>query len=134
MIKLGFTGTRKGMTERQRQCLAYLLRDLRILELHHGDCVGADAQADEAARHVALMRVVHPPTDQKARAFCNVADDNRCTTRERRPYLERNRDIVDETDVLIAAPKGMREEPRSGTWATVRYARKLGKRIVILYP
>jgi outer membrane protein insertion porin family len=47
--------------------------------------------------------------------------------------LDRNRAIVDSCDVLIACPKGP-EEQRSGTWATVRYARKQKKRIVIIWP
>jgi hypothetical protein len=32
--------------------------------------------------------------------------------------------VRDPADVLIAAPKGFSEEVRSGTWATVRLARK----------
>ena len=39
----------------------------------------------------------------------------------------------DETDMLVACPKGP-EEVRSGTWSTVRFARKRGKRIVIIMP
>lgn len=53
--------------------------------------------------------------------------------REPLPYLARNCVIVDEADILLACPKGP-EEQRSGTWATVRYARKQNKRIVIVYP
>jgi hypothetical protein len=62
---------------------------------------------------------VHPPTDDRKRAFCtgNGADW------EPKPYLERNHDIVDETTILIACPNG-EERMRSGTWATVRYARQ----------
>jgi predicted Rossmann fold nucleotide-binding protein DprA/Smf involved in DNA uptake len=48
--------------------------------------------------------------------------------------LDRNRDIVDAAAVLIAAPKEMTETLRSGTWATVRYARKQGKQVWIVWP
>jgi predicted Rossmann fold nucleotide-binding protein DprA/Smf involved in DNA uptake len=48
--------------------------------------------------------------------------------------LERNKDIVSESDFLIAAPDSKKERLRSGTWATVRHARKLGKRVMILEP
>jgi predicted Rossmann fold nucleotide-binding protein DprA/Smf involved in DNA uptake len=40
---------------------------------------------------------------------------------------------VNETGVLVAMPDGP-EELRSGTWATVRYARKQGKDGRIIYP
>lgn len=53
---------------------------------------------------------------------------------EPRPPLERNRDVVDASDVLLACPGGMAEEQRSGTWATIRYARKAGKPVVIVWP
>lgn len=46
--------------------------------------------------------------------------------------LARNRRIVAAVDVLIAAPETDREELRSGTWATIRYARAAGKPVVML--
>jgi hypothetical protein len=48
--------------------------------------------------------------------------------------LERNRDIVDATVALLAGPDGNRERQRSGTWATVRYARGIGNRPVAILP
>ena len=49
-------------------------------------------------------------------------------------YLERNHDIVDETDMLIATPGEEQEVQRSGTWATIRYARKQKRTILTIYP
>lgn len=49
-------------------------------------------------------------------------------------YLARNHDIVDAAGLLIAAPSGPAEKRRSGTWATVRHARKQGTRIWIVLP
>jgi hypothetical protein len=49
--------------------------------------------------------------------------------------LTRNQKIVTDCDVLIACPKAMQEEQRgSGTWMTIRYARKVEKRYVVIYP
>lgn len=76
-----------------------------------------------------LWVVIHPPKDESKRAF-SIADE----VRGAKPYLQRNKDIVDETDVLIATPKGNEEELRSGVWATIRYARKQKKKIVIIFP
>jgi hypothetical protein len=50
-----------------------------------------------------------------------------------REYLQRNRDIVDATDVLLAAPDGP-ERVRSGTWSTVRYAYRAGRGVLLVMP
>jgi hypothetical protein len=53
---------------------------------------------------------------------------------EAKPPLERNEDIVDfGRDLLIAAPLQMVEVVRSGTWHTVRYARKKKVTVEILW-
>ena len=71
---------------------------------------------------------------------CNIEDKRAhvshsvLTTKRIKPPLDRNRDIVDACDVLIATPKDFVEELRSGTWATVRYARKQRKPLVIVWP
>jgi len=51
---------------------------------------------------------------------------------EAKPYLDRNQDIVDGADILIAAPNEDKEIVRSGTWSTVRYARKSKKKIILV--
>ena len=50
------------------------------------------------------------------------------------PYLERNKEIVASSNLLIACPVGDKEELRSGTWSTVRFARKICTELVIVYP
>lgn len=45
--------------------------------------------------------------------------------------LERNRFLVDHTQILLAVYNG---EYRGGTAATVRYARKLGRRLTVIDP
>lgn len=47
--------------------------------------------------------------------------------------LDRNRDIVEAAEVLIACPDGP-ERQRSGTWATIRHALRVGKPVVIVWP
>ena len=127
---VGFTGTRKGMTEKQKSELKWVIFEYlqysAIKEVHHGDCVGADSEFHHVMQDLTV--VIHPPEDDRYRANCrgNII-------LEPKPYLERNHDIVDACDVLIATPEGP-EKQRSGTWATIRYARKLGKHIVIVDP
>ena len=125
-MKIGFTGTRKGMSGLQKEQLAYILalfvrgditRKLLMTEFHHGDCPdGADQEADEIARGFMCYRIYrYWPEKPTPKAL-----------------LARDRKIAELCDVLIAAPETDRERMRSGTWATVRYARKARKPVVML--
>jgi hypothetical protein len=125
--KLGFTGTRKGMTDKQKKLVRLFVENLGPVEVHHGDCVGADS--DFADITESLKVVIHPPTNSSHRAWC-CAD----IKRPPKPYIERNHDIVDDTDCLIATPDSFEEVLRSGTWATIRWAQKQKKPILIVYP
>jgi hypothetical protein len=53
---------------------------------------------------------------------------------EPKPYRVRNRDIVRDTETLIATPSEPVELLRSGTWSTVRFARKLGRAVWVILP
>ena len=132
-MKVGFTGTRQGFTEPQSNAFANLMRNAEsVSEFQHGSCKGADIQAAYRLPR-RIKRVAHPGTDANGENP-HYARDEKATILEPKPYLVRNHDIVDATQVLIACPAGMKEELRSGTWATVRYARKQGKAITIIYP
>ena len=128
-MDIGFTGTKKGMTPIQKVEVQLIFEKLRATTLHHGDCIGADDDAHSIALKIGMSVVLHPPIREGARAFCKGS------IREVYPksYLARNRDIVDESKILVATPAGP-ELTRSGTWATVRYARKKNKTIYIIYP
>lgn len=122
---LGFTGTRTGLSPEQGEQLGGLVGLFEIV--HHGDCLGADAQLHEIARRNHLWIVVHPPTNTKLRAWCKGD-----IAMPAKPYLERNRVIVTSSDVLVATPKS-RQKANSGTWYTVEQARKLSKPVVIIH-
>ena len=131
MKVIGFTGSRRGMTPAQQKALWEYLSDLSpmIFEFHHGDCVGSDAEAHRIARQQGGRIFLHPPTENQYRAWCDW-DLYHIPL----PYLQRNHAIVDAADVLIAMPHTVGEQQRSGTWATVRYARKRKIPIRIFYP
>lgn len=131
-MKIGFTGTQRGMTNSQKRKLGELLVSLHATEFHHGDCIGADEQADAIARSLGIVPDIHPPNDDKKRAFCHRRGPSRMHDPE--PYLVRNKHIVNACDRLIAAPQTLVEELRSGTWSTVRYAKKTGCKGTILAP
>ncbi len=125
---VGFTGTRNGMTAAQLEAVADLIKD--AVEFHHGDCVGADAEAHHL---VQCRRVLHPPTDEKLRAFCPVGPID--IVLPAAPYLDRNKDIVDACDLLVAAPQMNKGRVTSrGTWSTVLYASEIGRPCVWVEP
>ena len=127
-MKLGFTGTRKGMSAIQLKKFAELLCELKPTEFHHGGCEGADTEASNwIAGSAGVFVVCHPPADKRA-----IGDYFADQVSVEKDYLSRNRDIVDATDCLVATPKEDFDVVRSGTWYTVRYARKLGKKVIIL--
>lgn len=129
--RVGFTGTQQGMTDAQFNRIASWFAHRPGITLHHGDCIGADADAHEAAFYERIRVEIHPPDIDRKRAFCKGA----AVVHPPAPYLVRNRAIVAATEVLLATPKEETgEELRSGTWATVRAARKAGRRVVIVRP
>lgn len=131
-MQIGFTGTQQGMTEEQKAAVDSLLDALCPSggRVHHGDCIGADAQFHELARARRSLRIeVHPPRQSGKRAYCK--GDVKWPAHD---YRKRNQHIVNVCDVLIAAPRLDYEEQRSGTWMTVRMARRADKPVIIVYP
>lgn len=133
-MKIGFTGTRHGMNVEQKEQLKRVLQAETVTEFHHGDCVGADDQADDIAIEFGLRVVLHPPIREVLRAHCErkLYRKSPLIILERKEYISRNHDIVDATDGLIVAPHTREETIRSGTWATYRYVKGQNKPYVIL--
>jgi len=136
MIPIAFTGTSDKVSAKQIWLLNAFCEKLDEyyggeIELHHGDCINADAIAHAVAVSLDWDIVIHPPNIRTKRAFCNIG--RIVKVHKPLPYLDRNHQMVDETVRLIAVPKGL-EIMRSGTWATVRYARKLKHPIKFIYP
>jgi len=127
-MKIGYKGPRTGMTSAQRTIVTMLVVDLDPTEVHHGDCIGGDEEFDTVCRG-RFKRVAHPPTDSRFRAWCDTEE-----ALPPKPYLARDEDIAQTVDALIAAPRGCKEMLCSGTWATIRYARKAGIPRYIVFP
>lgn len=129
MSNVGFSGTRHGMTEVQLTKVSEIIRD-RAKRLSHGDCIGSDAQAHAIAFNARIPIHLHPPENEVLRAFCSGAE----VEYEPKPYNDRNRDIVDKNDFLLAAPDLRSANTKSGTWSTIRYAMKRGKPVYVVFP
>ena len=128
-MHLGFTGTQKGMTPEQRNVIRDLLRSLTDVTVHYGDCIGADNEFFEEALRCGAFTISHPPVNESKRAFTPAH-----VVLEAKDYIARNHDIVDASVMLIAAPAEYGERLRSGTWATIRYARKVGTPVMLIWP
>ena len=124
---IGFTGTRAGLTKSQRITLSSLINDTSII---HGDCIGADEEFHKIGLQNNCSVLIRPCNLNSQRAFCKGGQ----IIAEPLSPLDRNKDIVNDSDEMIACPSGFEEVMRSGTWATIRYARKSGKKLTIIWP
>ena len=147
-MKIGFTGTQRGMTQFQKDYLIEILKLKECTEFCHGDCIGSDAESNQVALNIGIkIFTIFPPIITKKRAYCfnpNKLNRNnewylypsgiRVRWMPEDKYLERNKHIVDNVSWMIACPKEHEHSVRSGTWATIRYAWKTKKGITIIPP
>lgn len=129
---LAFTGSKDRVTQKQAARLRLELAaavDEGFLWMHNGDCVEADFIAATLWKKLKRKVMLHPPLRDKYRAFFQA--DITCEPKE---YLARDQDMVLCSERLYACPQTFDEQRRSGTWTTIRYARKLRMKIVIIFP
>jgi len=134
-MNVGFTGTQKGLTQEQQTSLGRLLGHLRKFdgsgdpEFWHGDCVGADTQATQLAQSFKYTTRAWPGdiAEKRGHLPSNYMHDPQ-------PNLKRNRIIAASCEPIIACPKEFTMQQRSGTWATVRYARQDSKTVYVIWP
>lgn len=130
-VIIGFTGTSRGMNKKQMCEVRMHLQD----KFHpgvtfvHGDCIGADTEAAEIAEQIGYRLYSMPSNVMGMRAFT----PSDWESVEKDP-LARNKDIVDKSQFMIAAPRTNYRVIRSGTWYTVRYAESVDKPIIFCYP
>ncbi len=141
-MHVGFSGSRHGpATAYQRDAFLRALIELRqesilpltMLRFRHGDCLGWDALAHDIAKRLGWPITIHPPDKPMLRAFKNKGDPT-VEVLPPRPYLHRNRDIVQASSIVIITPDSHEPRRHSGTWYTYEYARTVGKRTILLLP
>lgn len=140
---VGFSGTEKGMTDVQRNSLRSTL--YRVCEgrvddaginaiFHHGVCIGADEEAHALAHRLGFYLEGHPGHLRDKTSDLIYRPDEFYFLHKRKNTLQRNNDIVHASHVMIFAPYEYREINRSGTWSTVRKARRLLRPSYIVFP
>lgn len=130
---LAFTGTRRGVSPAQREALPSVLATLpeRVL---HGGAEGADTQFNDFIRHAGMFdeNIDVYPTRETIEFWRSYQP--RSVIHEPVQPLVRNRLMAHRCDRLLGCPASADEQLRSGTWATVRYARAARKPITIIAP
>ena len=131
---VGFTGTRSGMTVIQIEQTSAILTELKSIGKIdfglHGDCVGADADFDKICKRLQIQTCIRPGNMPVYRARCLSKELDKP-----RPPLIRNKAIVQDADIMLACPANKEELKRgSGTWATIRLARKENRALTIIFP
>lgn len=132
-MKVTVTATRAGLTAPQRFVARSLVGASAITVLIHGAARGGDSILHDIAGLMGVPRDIHPANDVPSNLSAldlTPAD----TVNDGAPALVRNRTMVDKGEVLWAFPRLYVEERRSGTWAAIRYARKVGKPIWLVWP
>lgn len=132
-FRIGFTGTRHGMSDAQATAVAEALAGISaahlgysctLITVRHGGCVGSDEQFHNICRRVipesGLRIICHPGPDWPngplcARVSCDEVMPNA-------PYMTRNRAIVDASYLMIATPSEDVPQKRGGTWKTIGMA------------
>lgn len=131
-MNLTFTGTRKGMNQQQVGQVMNILSSLKELPvLFHGACHGADRQAH---RLINNRRELFPSNLEQYAWAMSVLRENDTIHGIQNP-IQRNRKMVNRSQLVIAAPSGFVDIPRgSGTWATIRYTFKKKLPICVCWP
>lgn len=134
-IRLGVTGTRELPTEPQEYHLGLLIHTaIRLTSgdrvFHHGCAIGTDETAHQYALSIpGILIHGHPGYGANfTTAYrMKIRPDEFTTIHQAKRYGERNHDIIRAVNLLIACPLHPEHDPRSarsGTWQTVRLARR----------
>jgi hypothetical protein len=147
VLHTGITGTRYLLSSPQLTSLDMVLlklaaraeRESCTLALHHGCCTGADEASHNIARtHGGIDIYGHPGIDSHGFSPYRMPSTGGFSfIYPEKPYRTRNRDMVSVCCLLVACPAHPEDDPRSersGTWRTVRFARRACKNIIYIWP
>lgn len=139
-MTLGFTGTRKGMTQEQKNVVTELTYRLapRIESTGHtflhGCAEGGDREFHDIAAGIGSRHLFPIKRDQIEWAAANATTSDLIVPLQTDP-IGRNHVMVDLAEAFLAAPYGWIEQTRgSGTWATIRYCRKIKRVLYVVWP
>lgn len=132
-MNIGVSGTRKGITDAQRGRLYDLFSApaLKDGKLTHGGAKGVDEDA------AWMWDRIHGPLSADVCPSDLRPDGNYpepLYKADPKPPLSRNKDIVDNVDIMVILPQQDHEVLRSGTWMTYRWAIRQHVFTIVILP
>ncbi len=128
------TATRYSLTKAQVTRFMELITELDPRVFLHGGCKGGDFLCGLLVKQLLPRCVVwaHPANDVPGwmAPYGSFSDK----VAEEEPALQRNRTMVDTCNLLLGLPQDFTEKTRSGTWATIRYARRWSETVPSFSP
>jgi hypothetical protein len=118
------------MTEWQVRALRELLQLMQPDAFFHNGMIGATAQAHAIARGLDLQIVIIPPKNTDLRAKLEGAIQIE-TPEDFNDSLDH---VIEDSHIVIFTPREEVEKLRSGTWRSIRQAKREGKSVYIIFP
>jgi hypothetical protein len=144
-VRIGITGTREHPSDSQRNTLGMLITACMTVaisnrEIHHGCATGADEFAHQIALTIPGLDIHGHPGyghNRESPHQMIIRPAEFTSLWRAKLYRDRNYDIVAACDLLIAIPQYPENDSRSersGTWQTVRIARRARISIIEVTP
>lgn len=138
-MNIGFTGRRDGLSQEQHNALDKFLfkikkENFNTITTIQGGCIGADEQFYHLSKVYDMYRITYPghsAKDNTSLSF-DYSDSNEIAISK--TYFERNRNIVNDSYLMVACPYGDDFNKSGGTNYTINYSIKQGKKIYIILP
>lgn len=129
---LSFTGTRRGMKPAQYERVFFAVKQTAWTRAVHGCCHGSDREFHDLTS--SLAHDLFPSNEEQHQWALQNSFGGRNVIYPIMPPIERDKKMVDLGNTLIATPGGMQEIVHSGTWTTIRYARRIRRHTIICWP
>lgn len=139
-MTIGFTGSRNGMTDEQKEQVSntidmLLKQTLKGSSAIDGRCVGSDADFNDIATEKGLYTIGIGGYSAKNPDDLSYRNDNVYNVyRTSMTHFARNREIVNASDVMIATPLSFNFDINGGTNYTIKFAQQVKKPIYVISP
>lgn len=126
---IGVTASREGLTDPQKNWIEDFLEGNLAYVLHHGMCKGGDIELAVLFRKYNTYIIAHPGHIRHMRA-ASPANDLILPWSH---TLVRNRIIVNHSELILGFPK-VPYATDSGTWHTIKFAKKQKTPLFVIGP